>query len=791
MTTTPLVSIVVPIVHDTGEINATLRSCTSQSLADIEVICVTVAHRSTADLEAFAASDPRVRVVHVADETAEPEAQRRGITEAQAAYSLIVAPGDELDKNASATCLQHAQEVNADIVEFGTVEIRAIGGSQSAGRPLSPRKRVMRSEDIVRTLFPEDVSVDKHMWRFMFRTDFLRALYSGIGASIVPNLRDDAPVVFLACATAEVYTAVKGVAYRRILNQDKTRDSVDPIEKFRHALQTIDSLNRIAPAVKMQARTSANPEPITDGFEFISYAAIGNALEILQRVPDEAHAELEAELRLFATELDIVVSAATVAPEVLERMVQRAERIELGHKPVRNVLLTTNILTTGGVSGVLRSQARMLLDAGYNVTIVTHRDGTDPALVPAGATLIQLRGSSVSARLLQWAEICRRAEIDVVVDHRTLYSRDWPGFALAAHACQVPTIGWIHSFALRPTYNSNELHTLLQKNLSALAQLVVLSPLDVAFWKLRGIKHTVYLPNPPSPLLLGSRGAVEPKLAPRDRPMRIIWWGRLEERTKRVTQLLDIAVALKRLGANFQMQVIGPDGDVKAARLAQLVANRGLEGLVDIAGPKHGKDLLDAIDASDIFVNTSMIEGYPLALAEAQSRGLPIVMYDLPWLALVQDNPAVIAVPQGDAHGLANAVLDLAAAPDRYEDLSRASIEASRRAASYDFTHLYSELLTGSLPPEFSPDPDLKDGQELLNLLIFYAENSAGSKDAGPAPKPRGRKSPQASARALAQAPSWGTRVERKLEPAGRYVIDRVPWLRPLARRVKKNLLLH
>ncbi|MDF2576206.1 MAG: hypothetical protein K0S05_3118, partial [Agromyces sp.] len=114
------------------------------------------------------------------------------------------------------------------------------------------------------------------------------------------------------------------------------------------------------------------------------------------------------------------------------------------------------------------------------------------------------------------------------------------------------------------------------RNLDALAQLVVLSPLDVAFWKLRGIGRVVYLPNPPSPLLLGSTGTVSPKVAPTGRRLELVWWGRLEQHTKKVTELIEVAAALKRLGADFRLRIIGPDwADMSAARLSALAAERG------------------------------------------------------------------------------------------------------------------------------------------------------------------------------------------------------------------------
>ena len=190
---------------------------------------------------------------------------------------------------------------------------------------------------------------------------------------------------------------------------------------------------------------------------------------------------------------DVVVAAARFYPESLAALKQHISPVGLGAKPVRSVILTTRILTTGGVSGVLLTQADFLQRAGYRVTIVARRYGSDRNLVPPGAEFIEMAGRGLPERLVEWAEICRAHAVDVVIDHQVLYSRDWPEYTLISRCLGVATIGWLHNFAARPIYDRNGLHQLLKDNVPLLETLVTLSPLDVAFWKLRDIGHAVYL----------------------------------------------------------------------------------------------------------------------------------------------------------------------------------------------------------------------------------------------------------------------------------------------------------
>jgi len=299
---------------------------------------------------------------------------------------------------------------------------------------------------------------------------------------------------------------------------------------------------------------------------------------------------------------------------------------------------------------------------------------------------------------------------------------------------------------------------------------VVLSPLDAAYFALRGVEHTSWLPNPPSRLLRESSGHVAPKTPPTNR-IELIWWGRLEQRTKQVHELIEVGVQLRSLGIDFRLRVIGPDwDDVTAAKFNAHARRRGVGRQVVAVGPLHGQALIDAIDAAHVFVSTSIIEGYQLTIAEAQARGLPVVMYELPWLTLVQDNDGVVSVKQGDARGLARAVADLVGDAEHYLRLSGASTDAAVRAVSYDFAQLYEGVVTGTLPSEFSGrQPTFAEARQLLGLVVFFAERAKGAR--------RGTGAPSDG--------SAGARLWKSAAPAGRRVLKLIPGLRPLAHRAK------
>lgn len=783
MTSPPLVSIVLPASLAEAEVTrVALQACVDQSLQAIEIILVTADPIDILTAGIPAEAEPRIRVVSAPAAASIGSAHRAGALAAAAPYVLLLQPTEQLHRDAAETLHKVASGSDADLIGFDGQPAGTPHGSALSSRARAAGQPALASDDILRHLFPAAVRGDEVKSQHLIRASILREVYAAAAEDVTDSINGRLPVVFLACAAADSYLSVSDVLYTDVDRLTTDSGNTHASRMLELLVANVEALTAIEPTVLEWARHRPNPEPLVDGFEAVRLRHIARALDQAASVPASARAGAYELLSTSVNEVDLIAAAAAFSAKALSALSQEGTRVELGHKPVRHLLLTTNVLTTGGVSGVLRTQARMLLDAGYQVTIATHRAGSDEAAVPAGASLVQISGSARD-RLRQWARLCEENAIDVVIDHRILYSRDWPGFALAARASGAATVGWIHNFAGRPTYNGNDLHSLMKANLAALAHLIVLSPLDVAFWKLRGIAHVSYLPNPPSPLLLESAGTVAAKGAPHGRRLELVWWGRLEEHTKKVTELIAVAAALRRLGVEFRMRLVGPDWqDMTAVRLAALASAQGLDGYVDVTGPRHGSDLLDAIDSSDIFVNTSIIEGYPLTLPEAQSRGLPIAMYELPWLSLVQDNAGVVSVAQGDADALAQRIASLASDPARYSAMSQGSVEAAARATAFNFPQLYEQLITGALPAHFSPAPTIADGQKVLNLLLFFAEKR--SKPQAIQTRRRRR-----AARRRSAPRSLGERIERKLTGTGHRFLRIAPWGRPLARRIKHALL--
>ncbi|CAN7196606.1 glycosyltransferase [Microbacterium foliorum] len=789
MNATPLVSIVVPVFNDADVISSALDSCVRQTLTAIEIIVVDDASTddTAAIVERHIASDPRIRLIRQEQNASAYQARRAGILAAKAEHLLFLDGDDELAEAAAEAALAKATATGADLVQFGVDVVHLDGrtGGLFESR-LQPKHPTLSGSDVLRELFPLDRPAQGQLWRYLFRTRILADAYALTPADLVLPRVNDLPIMFLAASLARRLESIPDRLYRYHFGRGGSGRKVRDLATASFYAGAIRSIDSIEPAVRRIARTSDDSDLVLSSYASVRRAIIGYTTRYLaEHTRVDLQGAVFADLFTRASAGDIVQSTALHWPEAIDTLAAHGDAIPLAPRTVHSIVLATNHLRTGGISGVVISQARVLQEAGLRVTIVAREAGSDLSSLPAGVGFAEVSADTLASAIAQWAEVCAHHEVDLVIDHQWQYSTSWQAFALAARAEGVATIGWSHNFAGRSLLLGLARLESAPRYFALLSHLVVLSPLDVVFWKLRGMPRVSYLPNPPSPNLLTAGIVAAPRRAPAGRRIELVWWGRLQERTKRVSELIDVAEHLDRMGVDFRLRIIGPDWrDMTAGRLNGLVKERGLGERVQAVGPLHGAALLSAIDSSDLFVNTSIIEGYPLTIPEAQSRGLPVAMYDLPWLAVTHGNDGVSATRWGDAEALARRVAEIAADPSRYARMSRASLVAAGRELSHDFPSWYRELVSGTLPSALSPEPTLADVRQIVDLSIMFAEQHAATR----APSRSTRQRDGGEGVGTSKRGAFARHISRKMTPAARAVLARAPWLRPAAERVRRAI---
>jgi glycosyltransferase involved in cell wall biosynthesis len=126
----------------------------------------------------------------------------------------------------------------------------------------------------------------------------------------------------------------------------------------------------------------------------------------------------------------------------------------------------------------------------------------------------------------------------------------------------------------------------------------------------------------------------------------------------RLNSLKDHRTAIRAIHALMEM-VTGPvlllivgDGEEKNG-IQEEISRLGLDRNVRLLGNRY--DVADLLEASDIFILTSISEGIPLTVIEAMLSGLPCVCTDVGGLSeIIQDGVDGFLVEAKDAQGIAN-----------------------------------------------------------------------------------------------------------------------------------------
>ncbi|MEM6910437.1 MAG: glycosyltransferase [Verrucomicrobiota bacterium] len=115
---------------------------------------------------------------------------------------------------------------------------------------------------------------------------------------------------------------------------------------------------------------------------------------------------------------------------------------------------------------------------------------------------------------------------------------------------------------------------------------------------------------------------------PRKRPRRVVFLSRIHKK-KGLDLLLPAWAGLpKGLTADWEIALFGPDEGGYQATIEGIAKELDLGEVVSFYGSVSGEDKEAALRSADLFVLPSYSEGFPMAVLEAASYGLPVVQTD-------------------------------------------------------------------------------------------------------------------------------------------------------------------
>ena len=347
---------------------------------------------------------------------------------------------------------------------------------------------------------------------------------------------------------------------------------------------------------------------------------------------------------------------------------------------MRVTLVITN-LDSGGAERVISIIANHWAEKGWPVTLLTFDDGSIPPfydldsrirLIPLDIYQASSNPAAAIVNNLKRIAVLRRAvrdsEPDMVISFTSfvnilvLFATRGLGVPVVASERNDPLTSPIRSvwaWLRRWTYTFE-------------AQIIVQTDRAKDCFSPALQAKTTVIPNPITPLQFS--GTTSPELT-LDKPS-IIAMGRFYPQ-KGFDLLLRAFAELKDQYPDWTVTILG-DGPLRPNLEALRDALR-LEDRVHLPGRvKHPHRVLMQ---ADLFVLSSRSEGWPMALAEAMSCGLPVIATDCRCgpREMIQDGVDGVLVPPEDVEGLATAMDQLMSDESERKRLASCAVEINER----------------------------------------------------------------------------------------------------------------
>lgn len=386
---------------------------------------------------------------------------------------------------------------------------------------------------------------------------------------------------------------------------------------------------------------------------------------------------------------------------------------------LKSIAVFFHALGIGGGERVTRSLIQTWIDMGYRVTLLTDVPASDTEFVTKLPEEVEhvvlpdsetLEASCYPKRCDALLDVLVRRQVDTLVLCHWFF-RTLPFDMYLAHSLDIPVFVYVQSsftlFFLDSNLASDFVDTPLA--LRSADGIICLNEMECEFWS--NFNSNVFLTQNPITEL------------PTDKPASlnghtVIWPARLHS-DKAPERIIPIMAELVKLVPDASIKLVGPTDSQIEAGFLKLVNKYHLEKHVEICGPVPESEMPNYYRMADAYLMTSQREGWSLAMAEALALGVPCVIYELPYLTLAKC-PAVVSVPQNDAHSAAKELARLL--NDKPYARRQASLGRTfiRQLAKYDYTAFWKMLFDGNADP-YNPTKSLKPLNQLMWSELFRA----------------------------------------------------------------------
>jgi GalNAc-alpha-(1->4)-GalNAc-alpha-(1->3)-diNAcBac-PP-undecaprenol alpha-1,4-N-acetyl-D-galactosaminyltransferase len=354
-------------------------------------------------------------------------------------------------------------------------------------------------------------------------------------------------------------------------------------------------------------------------------------------------------------------------------------------------------LGSGGAERVMSILANYWISYGWEVTLIMLIDPTQPAFYPLDPR-ITVKSLGIAKKSIHPIEAIYHAGWRIAVLRRELIASQPDAIISFMSAVNVYSIlaGWhlnIPIIVSEHTYpgaiDANQIWQLLMKWSYRHADLVtVLTQNAVPFYPLEEGYQTIAMPNPvltPAPAIETAQLLTAPSL---------IAIGRLEH-CKGFDLLLRAFHQLQAKYPQWQLTILGEGG--QRAELEDLRSQLQLTDRVHFPGAVT--NVREYLNQADLFVMSSRIEGFPMALCEAMACGVAVLATDC--LSgprdIIEDGVNGVLVTTEDIDALVAGLDALMSDPARRQQLAQSAPKILDRFGLEQVMTMWTEAIEKSI----------------------------------------------------------------------------------------------
>lgn len=698
----PKISIIIPVYNTEEYLEQCVNSVLSQTLPDIEVICVDDCSRDSSFqiMRAFSEKDARVKIFHFDEPKSALQARKTGVMVSEGEYIMFLDADDFLEPDACRQIYQKIKQENVDILHFSSRVVNCANLPQA--RIDSNQKLLLPYEQRLegKAVFDACFRTKKYfftLWNKLFDAQLCKKAFAYMEDKYLPKAQDLYSFFVIAYFAKSYlgwaseplhnYCIGRGVVGSSAMNLDK-------FERYCTQVNIVTALKKFCADQNVLDHNSS----IIDKFH---EQWIGECVRLWKN-------ELPKELAVQGWDIlcrywgckDVVACAAKLfwfQRGEIARKLSDLPAISLKNKSVKTIAIYYYHFTTGGVQRVIALLTTMFIKMGYKVVIITDSEPTaEDFALPEGASRATILSrdrvskESVTPRLDSWQQLMEQYHFDMVFYHAwtshimlwdLLFLKD-AGIPVVVHAHSV------FSYAVNKFQNQFAETT---KILPLSDGLVVLSDADKVFWDAY-VDNVYTIPNPVSEELFDAKAAKWQSKA-------LIWVGRVSDE-KQPWAAFSIMEKVVRRVPDAKLYLLGNFDDPKWNKMA---VDKGLESNIVFCGLT--RQVNDYFEKASVHISTSKYEGFPMTLLEAQAHSLPTVMFNMPHLTMGAPECGVIGVDMLDYTCAADEIVKLLTDQQHWNRISAMAKESYDKIHGYDFETAWSRVLRGETEPSSITKP--------------------------------------------------------------------------------------